>query len=195
MIHSNWCHVGTVSAGNACTDWLWNTSGQTGALVWISSFQKVQGGQKEKMQSLSQGCIPHVHVKHLHQSVGRNCRGPEWAASNYEELKSGWSEFTAHQGSSQSKESTQRFQRLLERTHFSPPPPSTPPPLYYVTSAVVSIKNTVVLFSKLMKLLTLVFNHHPSPSLFRSPGMLEGSVSCQGLSLVVDTKGKKKTHL
>lgn len=80
-----------------------------------------------------------------------------------------------------------------ENTFFSPP--STPPPLYYVTSAVVSIKNTVVLFSKLMKLLTLVFNHHPSPSLFRSPGMLEGSVSCKGLSLVVDTKGKKDSFI
>lgn len=93
----------------------------------------------------------------------------EWAASNFEELKSGWSEFTAHQGSSQSKESTQRFQKLLERTPPPTPPPSTPPTLYYVTSAVVSIKNTVVLFSKVMKLLTLVLKPPSFTSLVQKP--------------------------
>lgn len=104
---------------------------------------KCAGWTERKAESPLAACISHVHVKHLHHSVGRDCRGPEWAALNFEELKSGWSECTPHQGSNQSKESTQKFQELLERTYFSPPS-ELPPLLYYVTSAVVSIKNTVV---------------------------------------------------
>lgn len=148
---------------------------------------KGAGWTERKAEGPLAARISHVHVKHLHQSVRRNCRGPGWAALNFEELKSGWSEFTPHQGSSQSKESTQKFQELLERKYFSPPSESPTPLLYYVTSAVASIKNTVV-FWKLMKLLTLLII---LPPLDGRTDMWEGRVSTTELSLLVLTKEKE----